>query len=47
MAIVLPERDGKLSIDDDGHKYLPELPDYGYKITLRNLLQHTSGIRDQ
>jgi len=41
------ERDGKLSIDDDVHKYLPELPDYGYKITLRNLLQHTSGIRDQ
>lgn len=47
MAIVLLERDGKLSIDDDVHKYLPELPDYGYKITLRNLLQHTSGIRDQ
>src|SRR5215471_6027506 len=47
MAIVLLERDGKLSIDDDVHMYLPELPDYGYKITLRNLLQHTSGIRDQ
>jgi CubicO group peptidase (beta-lactamase class C family) len=47
MAIVLLERDGKLSIDDDIHKYLQELPDYGYKITLRNLLQHTSGIRDQ
>jgi CubicO group peptidase (beta-lactamase class C family) len=47
MAIVLLERDGKLSIDDDVHKYLPELPDYGYKITLRNLLQHTSGVRDQ
>jgi hypothetical protein len=26
---------------------LPELPDYGATITLRNLLQHTSGIRDQ
>ena len=47
MAIVLLELDGKLSIDDDVHKYLPELPDYGSKITLRNLLQHTSGIRDQ
>lgn len=47
MAIVLLERDGKLSIDDEVHKYLPELPDYGSKITLRNLLQHTSGIRDQ
>jgi len=47
MAIVLLEQDGKLSIDDDVHKYLPELPQYGHKITLRNLLQHTSGIRDQ
>lgn len=47
MAVVLLELDGKLSIDDDVHKYLPELPDYGNKITLRNLLQHTSGIRDQ
>jgi CubicO group peptidase (beta-lactamase class C family) len=47
MAVVLLELDGKLSIDDDIHKYLPELPDYGNKITLRNLLQHTSGIRDQ
>jgi CubicO group peptidase (beta-lactamase class C family) len=47
MAIVLLESDRKLSIDDDVHKFLPELPDYGYKITIRNLLQHTSGIRDQ
>jgi CubicO group peptidase (beta-lactamase class C family) len=47
MAVVLLELDGKLSIDDDVHKYLPELPDYGAKITLRNLLQHTSGVRDQ
>ena len=47
MALVLLEEDGKLSIDDDIHKYLPELPDYGHKIAIRNLLQHTSGIRDQ
>lgn len=47
MALVLLERDGKLSIDDSIHKYLPELPDYGHVITIRNLLQHTSGIRDQ
>jgi CubicO group peptidase (beta-lactamase class C family) len=47
MALVLLEEDGKLSIDDDVHKYLPELPDYGHKIAIRNLLQHTSGIRDQ
>ena len=47
MAIVLLEQDGKLSLEDDIHKYLPELPDYGHKITIRNLLQHTSGVRDQ
>jgi CubicO group peptidase (beta-lactamase class C family) len=34
MAIVLLESDRKLSIDDDFHKFLPELPDYGYKITI-------------
>jgi CubicO group peptidase (beta-lactamase class C family) len=47
MALVLLEQQGRLSIDDDVHKYLPELPDYGYTIKIRNLLQHTSGIRDQ
>ena len=47
MAVVLLEEDGKLSLEDDLHKYLPELPDYGHPITIRQLLQHTSGIRDQ
>jgi len=47
MALVLLEQEGKLSLADDVHKYLPELPDYGHLITLRQLLQHTSGVRDQ
>jgi CubicO group peptidase (beta-lactamase class C family) len=47
MSLVLLEQEGKLSLEDDLHKYLPELPDYGHRITIRNLLQHTSGIRDQ
>jgi CubicO group peptidase (beta-lactamase class C family) len=47
MAVVLLEEDGKLSLEDDLHKYLPELPDYGHPVTIRQLLQHTSGIRDQ
>ena len=46
FSILLLEQDGKLSIDDDIRKYLPEMPDYGHKITLRNLANHTSGIRD-
>jgi CubicO group peptidase (beta-lactamase class C family) len=47
MCILLLEQDRKLKIDDDVHRYLPELPDYGSPVTIRNLLQHTSGIRDQ
>lgn len=47
MCMVLLQQDGKLSLEDDIHEYLPELPDYGHPITIRNLLQHTSGIRDQ
>ena len=46
-AIMLLARDGKLSLDDDIRKHLPELPDYGTTITIRHLLQHTSGLRDQ
>jgi CubicO group peptidase (beta-lactamase class C family) len=45
-AIVLLQQDGKLSIDDPVRKYIPELPDYGAPLTIRHLLNHTSGIRD-
>jgi CubicO group peptidase (beta-lactamase class C family) len=45
-SILLLEKQGKLSINDDVHKYVPELPDYGKKITILNLLNHTSGLRD-
>jgi len=45
-AILLLEQQGKLSLDDDVKKYVPELPDYGYKITLRQLIQHKSGLKD-
>lgn len=45
-AILLLEQQGKLSLDDDVHKYIPELPDYGFTITLRNMMQHTSGLKD-
>jgi CubicO group peptidase (beta-lactamase class C family) len=46
-SIVLLARQGKLSLDDDIHKYLSWFPDLKHKITIRNLLNHTSGIRDQ
>ena len=47
MAIMLLARDGRLTVDDDIRKYLPEIPDYGTPITIRHLLTHTSGLRDQ
>jgi CubicO group peptidase (beta-lactamase class C family) len=47
MAIMLLVHDGKLSVDDDIRKYLPEIRDYGTPITIRHLLTHTSGLRDQ
>jgi hypothetical protein len=46
-AIVLLAQDGKLSLDDDIRKYLPEVPSFGgQRIAIRNLLTHTSGLRD-
>ena len=38
---------GRLSLDDDVRKYIPELPDFGERITIRHLVHHTSGLRDQ
>lgn len=45
-SVLLLVEDGKLSLTDDIHKYIPQLPDYGQKITLDHLMTHTSGIRD-
>ncbi len=45
-AIALLARQGKLKLDDDMHIYLPWMPDFGHRISVRNLLNHTSGIRD-
>ena len=46
-AIVLLASQGKLRLDDDVRKWLPWFPDLKEKITIRHLLNHTSGIRDQ
>ena len=46
MAVVLLQEDGRLSLDDDIQKFLPEVHTAGKKVTIRQLLQHTSGIRD-
>jgi CubicO group peptidase (beta-lactamase class C family) len=47
MSILLLAKEGKLSLDDDIRKYLPELPAYQDTITIRHLIHHTSGLRDR
>ena len=47
MSIALLAKDGRLSLDDDVHKFIPELPDFGQRITIRNLVHHTSGLREK
>ncbi len=47
ISIAILAHDGKLSLEDDVRKYVPELPDLGHIIRLRHLIHHTSGLRDQ
>jgi CubicO group peptidase (beta-lactamase class C family) len=47
FAVYLLAHEGKLSLDDDVRKYVPKLHDFDTPITIRQLLHHTSGIRDQ
>jgi len=47
FSVAMLAEQGKISLDDDIHTYIPELPDFGKKITLKHLVYHTSGIRDQ
>ena len=46
-SILMLAQEGKLSLDDPVRKYIPELPDFGTPVTIRELLHHTSGLRDQ
>lgn len=46
MAILLLQQEGKLSLDDPIRKYIPEMPAYAEKVTLRRALSQTSGLRD-
>lgn len=45
LGIVLLDLEGKLSVDDEVRKHLPEIPDFGKPITIKHLLHHTSGMR--
>lgn len=46
MAIALLAEQGKLDLDADVHEYLPDLMDYGHKVTIRQMAHHTAGMRD-
>lgn len=45
-SITMLALEGKLSLDDDVQKWLPELPGYEWPITLQHMIYHTSGLRD-
>lgn len=47
FAIYILEKQGKLSLEDDAGKYIPEMPDYEKIIRIKHLLAHTSGVKDQ
>ncbi len=46
MSIALLAREGKLSLDDDIRKWIPEMPAYKRPVTIRQLVHHTGGVRD-
>ena len=45
FLIMLLAQNGRLSLDDDVRKHVPEVPDFGKKVTIRHLIHHTSGLR--
>ncbi|MBK8070535.1 MAG: serine hydrolase [Ramlibacter sp.] len=47
FAIQLLVQEGKLSLDDEVRKHVPELQLQGPPVTIRQLVHHTSGVRDQ
>jgi CubicO group peptidase (beta-lactamase class C family) len=46
IAVMQLVERGKLSLDDDISKFIPEFPLQGHRVTVRQLLNHTSGIVD-
>ncbi|MCH8302524.1 MAG: beta-lactamase family protein [Proteobacteria bacterium] len=46
MAIAILAERGELDLDADVHEYLPDLRDYGHKVTIRQMLHHLAGMGD-
>src|SRR5262249_1604662 len=47
FPLALLAREGKLDLDANIRTYLPFVPNFGHTITVRHLIYHTSGLRDQ
>jgi CubicO group peptidase (beta-lactamase class C family) len=46
FAVLLLEEQGKLGLDDEIQKHLPDFPRYKDPLTIRHFIHHTSGVRD-
>ena len=46
LSVAMLVQQGKVSLDDDIHKHLPDVPDFGKPITIHHLVHHSSGLRD-
>lgn len=46
FCILLLEEQGKLSLDDEIQRFLPDFPRYEAPLTIRHFIHHTSGVRD-
>jgi CubicO group peptidase (beta-lactamase class C family) len=46
LSILILVQDGKLRLEDPIRRYLPEMPDYANRVTIAQLIGHTSGLRD-
>ncbi len=46
LCVMMLKEEGKLDYDDNIYMYFPELGDRAKRISIRNLLQHTSGLQD-
>lgn len=44
IATLMLEEQGKIQLDEDVRKYLPDMPDFGEKLTVRHLLSSTDGL---
>jgi CubicO group peptidase (beta-lactamase class C family) len=47
FAVAILAHQGKLRLDDDIRRHLPEVADFGKTITIQHLIHHISGMRDQ